>query len=133
MPPRHLVHGGEDRGRLGIGLAAAALVPVPAALGVGHALLLRVEHQKALARCNAVHARDGGQVTSRLAAPVQHDEQRKSLARCSHQPRRHKQVKAPRTRRAGSHASNPLLRRVGQFGPLGCRLGCHLALRPCLR
>ena len=54
---RHLVHGSQQRGGFGLGTAIAALKPVPAALGVGHALLLGVQHHKPMSRRQPVHAR----------------------------------------------------------------------------
>ena len=114
----HQIHGGQQCGGLGVGFAAAPLKPAPAAVCVGHALLFGVQHKKALARRQPVHARQHRQVAPGLAAAMQHHQQGQFFARFQSQAGRHIQVIAPRARWPGRHPGQPLtaLRPTGSAG-----------------
>ena len=76
----HLVDGIHDQGGLAVGPAGGGVEPVPAALRIGEAVLLGVEHHEALACGDRVHARADGKALGVLAAAMQHHHQRQPFA-----------------------------------------------------
>ena len=75
----HLVDRLHDQGGFAISLARGGVEPVPASLRVGEAVLLGIQHQKAFARGEPVHARSQREALRILPATVQHDHQWQSL------------------------------------------------------
>ena len=104
----HLIDHRHQRRCFSGRLAGSRFVPIPAALRMTDAILLRVKHQKAMARCQRVHASDSGKVSAGLAAAMQHDDQRELLARRQLQVSGAKQVVAPSAARAECHAGKPV-------------------------
>ena len=113
----HLIDGGHDQRHFSPRTAGLGVEPVPAALRIGQPFLLRIQHQKALARRDAVHARTGREPLCVLPAAVQHDKQRHPLS--GPDAGRAVQPVATRTGRADRHARQPL---PGCRGALARRL-----------
>ena len=102
--------------------AGPCVVPVPAAVYVGQAALLRVENQKPLTRGYLVHVRACGQRGSVLGATMQHHQQRQTFTalhtgRCVQQAT----PAAPiADRHAGGLTRRQLCRARRNFGPARC-------------
>lgn len=102
---------GDQARCLGEGTARAGLEPVPAALRIGAALLLREQQHEALARRERLQARAAREARGILVAAMQHHEQgqRVGFARAG----RLEQPVSARARRPERHAGEPVARSRG--------------------